>query len=232
VFVCKRKAQVEEEEGEERGEERGQSVEEKMTATSSSKPHNGGVEGGGGGAHRRLGDAGDVAARSEYEVEEMGHVVIRVDRGAKRPEVIAGRRGEPGHQDGGKGTSRLRNPTSVVLSDDGTSLIIIDTGNSAIRSLDLSTLEVSTLGGTPSEENTVETWLHMNDDLLSPAGSVSVVKTDGNGVWSTAFSHPVSSYAAELGEGDMTWTVRSVHATWQSLRQQCTGRLMMCIRRA
>lgn len=143
-------------------------------------------------------------------MEEMGHVVIRVERGAKRPEVIAGKRGEPGHQDGGRGTSRLRNPTSVAVSDNGASLIIIDAGNSAIRSLDLSTLTLSTLGGTPSEENTVETWLHMSDDLLSPAGSVSVVKTDGNGVWSTAFSHPLSSSAAELWEGDMTWTVRRV----------------------
>jgi hypothetical protein len=66
-------------------------------------------------------------------VEPLSHVVVQVEIDPSdrkiRSFVVAGKRGCPGFVDGGAGVGLLNNPTCVVLSDDGTCAIVVDSGN-------------------------------------------------------------------------------------------------------
>jgi sugar lactone lactonase YvrE len=64
--------------------------------------------------------------------------------------VIAGASFSPGFADGAAASARLRSPTGLYLDEAAGALLIADTGNHVIRSLDLAAGTVATIAGTPS----------------------------------------------------------------------------------
>ncbi|GAB4224649.1 MAG: thioredoxin-like domain-containing protein [Spirochaetales bacterium] len=55
---------------------------------------------------------------------------------------------EPGFEDGSFSQARFRSPQGLVFSPEGNTLYVADTGNHAIRKIDLSSRKVTTLAGT------------------------------------------------------------------------------------
>jgi hypothetical protein len=108
---------------------------------------------------------------------------------------VAGQRGKAGLEDGPPGESCLRQPSAIALDADGLGLIVCDDGNNALRRLDIATHELRTLQGN-SAERIRKTWMPpgygLAPSMWCPGGSVSVVKTDKEAVWSTAFA-PLSA---------------------------------------
>ena len=65
-------------------------------------------------------------------VETLSHVIVKVevDRSNRvHSSVVAGKRGCRGFVDGGVDIALLNSPTFVALSEDGSSAIIVDSGN-------------------------------------------------------------------------------------------------------
>lgn len=128
-----------------------------------------------------------------YQVEPFLHTVVRIVRGSQGTvrETVAGQRGQQGFQDGAPGGSLLRTPTSLSLSHDAHALLVTDTGNAAVRRLDLATHALTTLKGN-STERIRKTWMHpgegLAESLCTPGGSVSVVKISKEAVWGTAMA--------------------------------------------
>ena len=121
------------------------------------------------------------------------HVVVRIvtsDDGVVR-QIVAGQKGKPGCVDGASVVSQLKNPSSLALSRDSKALLICDDGNAAVRSLDIATHKLSTLTGN-SRERIRKTWMPPGEGLAPslrcPGGSVSIVKTLREAIWSTAFA--------------------------------------------
>ena len=90
---------------------------------------------------------------ASYFVDPVSHTCCRLDANGGE-DVAAGRRGTAGFADGPAGTSRLCRPSSCFLpptggGGGGEALFIIDTGNSALRRLDLRTGLLSTVTATP-----------------------------------------------------------------------------------
>lgn len=128
-----------------------------------------------------------------YQVEPFLHTVVRIVRSPQGTvrETVAGQRGKQGMQDGAPGGSLLRTPTSLVLSHDAHALIVTDTGNAAVRRLDMATHALTTLKGN-STERIRKTWMHpgegLAESMCTPGGSVSVVKVAKEAQWSTAIA--------------------------------------------
>lgn len=128
-----------------------------------------------------------------YALEPHAHCILRVpaavDGGS--PKVVAGQKGVPGLKDGAPGVSRLRQPSTLSLSPDASSILVCDDGNGVLRRLDLSSHTLTTLAGN-SAERIQKTWMTAGEGLAPslrcPAGSVSIVKTERDAVWSTAFA--------------------------------------------
>ncbi len=77
--------------------------------------------------------------------------------------------GNAGFTDGAFATTRFRDPHGMALSDDGETLYIADTGNHAIRSVNLQAGTVETVAGTGRQsQNVVTPGPAGNTDLNSP----------------------------------------------------------------
>lgn len=129
-----------------------------------------------------------------YALEPHTHCILRVPAavdGGSPKVVIAGEQGVPGLKDGVPGVSRLRRPSTLSLSPDASSILVCDDGNGVLRRLDLSSHTLTTLAGN-SAERIEKTWMPAGEGLAPslkcPAGSVSIVKTARDAVWSTAFA--------------------------------------------
>jgi sugar lactone lactonase YvrE len=83
-----------------------------------------------------------------YVADANNHSIrrIRQDGGQTVVETIAGN-GVPGFADGISGNARFNVPTAVALSLDGAALLVADTNNDRVRSIDLATGRVRTIAG-------------------------------------------------------------------------------------
>lgn len=94
---------------------------------------------------------GALAYPSKIEATAAGLAIA--DSGHHRIVLVSGRgewlgavgSGDPGFLDGEAGRARFRRPQGLALS--GSSLYVADTGNHALRAIDLDTLAVTTLAG-------------------------------------------------------------------------------------
>jgi DNA-binding beta-propeller fold protein YncE len=80
-------------------------------------------------------------------IENESHKIKMIDKDGK-VKTIAGN-GIAGYRDGDGNQAQFRNPSGITLSHDDKHLYVADTGNFAIRSIDLTTLAVTTIAGSP-----------------------------------------------------------------------------------
>jgi DNA-binding beta-propeller fold protein YncE len=83
-----------------------------------------------------------------YVADSSAHAIRKI---APNGDVttLAGALGDPGHADGPGPDARFREPLGLALSSDARTLYVADTGNHAIRAIDLATGATATLAGTP-----------------------------------------------------------------------------------
>ncbi len=95
---------------------------------------------------------------SEVLADEAGNRLFIADAGHHRivvtdlegQVITAYGAGEAGFTDGGPGEARFRDPQGLELSPDGNTLWVADTRNHAVRAIDLTTEQVTTIAGTGS----------------------------------------------------------------------------------
>ena len=80
-----------------------------------------------------------------YVSDTSNHTIRRVNITNGLVTTIAGVAGVPGAQNGGLGTGHLSSPAGIAVSPNGLFAYIADTGNNAIRQIDLKDFTVSTL---------------------------------------------------------------------------------------
>jgi sugar lactone lactonase YvrE len=101
----------------------------------------------------RFRSPGGIALRADgseaFVADSFNHVIRRIDVQLGRVETLAGIPQASGFADGFADTARFNTPTGVQLSADERQLWIADRTNRALRTLDLETLEVTTLLGGP-----------------------------------------------------------------------------------
>ena len=93
---------------------------------------------------------------SEVLADEAGNRLFIADSGHHRivvtdlegTVITAYGAGEAGFTDGGPGEARFRDPQGLELSPDGNTLWVADTRNHALRAIDLTTDQVTTIAGT------------------------------------------------------------------------------------
>jgi|GEM_PF-1370672 len=78
--------------------------------------------------------------------DSFNAAIRRVELSSGLTTTVLGGPDVAGNVDGPAATARLEFPSGLALSADGSTLFIVDTGNSALRSLDLGTSTVSTIG--------------------------------------------------------------------------------------
>ncbi|TVR01979.1 MAG: hypothetical protein EA398_08880 [Deltaproteobacteria bacterium] len=92
-----------------------------------------------------------LALRSDgstlYVVEMSHHLVRRIDTQTGEVSTIAGEYGMPGAFDDVGLDAAFDSPTSLVLNEDESALLVVDRGNAAVRRVDLATAEVTTVAG-------------------------------------------------------------------------------------
>lgn len=104
----------------------------------------------------RLNAPGQVWAsedgRRAYLIDEGNHVIRFFDRDADELVTIAGLPGRPGFADGRVDEARFSSPQAIWVDPEERFAYISDTGNDAIRRLELATGAVTTTLGAPSSE--------------------------------------------------------------------------------
>jgi YVTN family beta-propeller protein len=84
---------------------------------------------------------------TEVYIADTGNERIRaIDLTTNRVRTIAGN-GTGGFQDGNAATAQFYSPFGIAVSPSGTKVYVADTGNSRIRTIDLTTDRVSTIAG-------------------------------------------------------------------------------------
>lgn len=84
---------------------------------------------------------------SVYTVDSGNHVIRRYDRGARQLETIAGSPGQPGFSDGPGDAARFDFPYGIWVDRQERFAYVTDTGNDAVRRIELGSGEVTTLLG-------------------------------------------------------------------------------------
>lgn len=125
-----------------------------------------------------------------YIVERDAHVVRKIDMATGIVSTVAGT-GEAGYGgDGGPAEeAQLRQPHSIAFDSRG-NLLICDIGNSRVRSVDVGTGLISTLGGTGERIATPDNGPLSRSPLLGPRsidtdldGNAYLVLREGNAVY-------------------------------------------------
>ncbi len=80
-----------------------------------------------------------------YVSDTGNHTVRKINLTTGVVTTLAGMAGTPGAQNGLIGTSQLNNPAGLAVSPDGQYVYVADTGNNAIRRVDVKTTEVTTI---------------------------------------------------------------------------------------
>ncbi len=98
--------------------------------------------------------------------------------------------GEPGLVDGGPAEARFRDPQGLELSPDGRTLWVADTRNHAIRALDLTTGEVTTIAGSGKKafslvegDPPASTRLNSPWDLHEHDGTLYIAMAGAHQIW-------------------------------------------------
>jgi len=83
-------------------------------------------------------------------VTDESHRLLRVDLNTGSAEAVAGVLGKEGFKDGIGESAKFSYPLGVAVTEDGRQAVVADTGNHAIRLVDLSNGSVRTLAGSGS----------------------------------------------------------------------------------
>ncbi len=131
----------------------------------------------------------DVARNRLFIADSNHHrvVVARLEDGEVVAAYGSGRRG---FADGAADVATFAQPQGMALATDGSTLFVADTGNHAIRAVDLATGEVSTLAGTgrkglfpPAGGPLAETALYSPWDLERDGELLYVAMAGAHQVW-------------------------------------------------
>ncbi|MCW1969506.1 MAG: C25 family cysteine peptidase [Anaerolineae bacterium] len=79
--------------------------------------------------------------------DTKNHTIRRIDVATGAITIVAGSAGISGASDGTSSAARFNEPSAIAISSDGKFALVADTGNHAIRKIDLSTGAVTTLAG-------------------------------------------------------------------------------------
>ena len=135
---------------------------------------------------------------SEVLVDEAGGRLFIADAGHHRivvtdlEGVVQGAygTGEPGLVDGGAGAARFRDPQGLELSRDGRTLWVADTRNHAVRAIDLTTGEVTTIAGSGQKAFSLvaggpptSTGLNSPWDLHEHGGTLYIAMAGAHQIW-------------------------------------------------
>jgi sugar lactone lactonase YvrE len=92
-----------------------------------------------------VGIALDAGGTLALVADYGNHTIRKIDVVTGKVTTLAGNAGAPGNQNGSGKAARFNHPTGVALSPDGTFALVGDTGNRAIRKIDVATGRVTTL---------------------------------------------------------------------------------------
>lgn len=87
-----------------------------------------------------------------YVADSGNHAIRCIDLASGQVSTVAGRLGQAGAQDGVAGASRWNSPSALALSPQGDALLVADSGNHAIRRIDLASGQVRTIAGALGQE--------------------------------------------------------------------------------
>jgi streptogramin lyase len=157
---------------------------------------------------------------SMFFVEMRNHVIRRVDGRSQTISTVAGG-GKAGFIDNQPGPKALFNqPHSIQFIGEG-ALWICDIGNHRVRSLNLETALVTTVGGTGEKSSTREREPLLNNSLHGPRaidiaadGTIWLALREGNAIYSAAPSTRILK--REVGSGAQGFTGNdgpALHAT-------------------
>jgi thiol-disulfide isomerase/thioredoxin len=125
------------------------------------------------------------------------HRMVITDQSGKIRKMIGS--GEAGFLDGDVDSASFRSPQGMALSPDGMTLMVADTGNHAVRAIDLASGEVSTVAGTGVQGYDREGGVVPDVALASPWDLV----WRGDELWiAMAGSHQVWAYRPETNRID------------------------------
>ena len=165
---------------------------------------------------------------SEVLVDEDGNRIFVADAGHHRIVVtdLAGRvvtafgSGDAGFADGGAGEARFRDPQGLELSPVGNTLWVADTRNHAVRAIDLTTHQVTTIAGTGartyaqfSSGDAATTALASPWDIHYHDGSLYIANAGTHQIWELNLSTDVLSVFAGTGREDINDGHRLATAT-------------------
>ncbi len=111
----------------------------------------------------------DPSGNRLFVADSGNHRILQVDAGSGNILIRIGS-GTPGFRDGTFDTAQFRNPQGMAVSTDGKVVYVADTGNHALRRIDLKERRVTTLAGTgkQSEEYPPSAGVGPNLPLSSP----------------------------------------------------------------
>jgi sugar lactone lactonase YvrE len=141
------------------------------------------ADGNGGQAHFDYPEAMVLVGQSLYIADGRNHVIRKLDIQSRNVTTVAGKPGFAGHHDSDAGNGQFQEahlslPRSMVLSPDGKTIYFTDTGNFAVRALDVATNHVSTIaGGTPGFRDATGADAQFGDEANAPfwAGGLQIV---------------------------------------------------------
>ena len=136
------------------------------------------------------------------------HRIVQTDLDG-RVQAIYGA-GEEGFDDGASAEATFRDPQGTALSADGRLLYVADTGNHAVRAVDLSTGDITTVAGTGKRTWPPRSGPALSNPLASPwdleldpqTGLLYIAMAGTHQIWSLDVdAGRVGPYAGSGGEG-------------------------------
>ncbi len=135
------------------------------------------------GIEARFDSPAGVVANDEgtvtYIADAGNHVIRYWDRETGSTGLVAGLPGGEGMADGFFDGARFSSPRALALSDDETTLVVADTGNSAIRKVSLANGEVTTMIG-DDMESPLDLAMHGQDLFVTDVALQVVWHYDGS----------------------------------------------------
>lgn len=111
---------------------------------------------------------GSEDGRRVYLIDRGNHIIRRFDRDANEITTIAGLPGRAGFEDGTLDEARFDSPFGIWVDTEERFAYVTDTGNNAIRRLDLQSGEVSTILGGPGQEDSNQDGVLATARLIAP----------------------------------------------------------------
>ncbi len=131
--------------------------------------------------------------------DDAGAGVVRADPHTWTIAVLAGAAGQPGTTDGALTDARFRAPTGLFFDEATRVLYVADTGNHAVRAIDLSASAVTTVAGTPSTLGYFGDGGAATDALVYAPAAITRCAASGDLFIADAGNHRVRRVAAGSG---------------------------------